>query len=274
MNKYIEYYKFYKYLKFLLALIFLLTFIFLILLQPLNVFAYNINNNNYYYHYGWGFRNNNDHTPPEIGKYKEEIANTDAFYIGDSLKHNIYLTFDAGYDNGNLASILDILQEKEVQATFFITGDFLNRCSDLVKRIANEGHLVGNHTWHHYNITKLNKQELEKEIKQVEDKYYEITNKEINHFFRPPEGEFNHQSLENVKAIGYKTIFWSLAYKDWDTKHQHGKDYAYNSVMNKIHNGAIILMHTVSTDNKEALPYIIDELRNQGYIFSSLNDFN
>lgn len=223
-------------------------------------------------HYGWGFKKNHDHTTPDIGSYEKELEGTSSYYVGDINQKELFLTFDAGYDNGNLSSILDTLQEKNVKAAFFVTGDFLTRNSDLVLRMKEEGHIVGNHSWGHKNITKINEEELKNEIQKVEEKYQEITHEEMKHYFRPPEGEFNHTSLLSLQKLGYKTIFWSLAYQDWDTNRQHGSLYAYQNVMNHIHNGAIILLHTVSKDNKEALGKIIDDLQSDGYVFKTLDD--
>ena len=224
--------------------------------------------------YGWGFSKNSHHLSPEIGFYKEEIKDTDSYYLGNTNEKEIYLTFDAGYDNGVLSGILDILKEKNVKSTFFVTGDFLTREKELVKRIVNEGHIIGNHTWNHKNITKISKDELKEELEKVEKEYYNITGKEMIKFFRPPEGEFNKEALMNLKNLGYKTFFWSIAYKDWDTNNQKGGDYGYKMIMDNIHNGAIVLLHTVSKDNLECLPKVIDELRNDGYKIKNLNEMS
>lgn len=221
--------------------------------------------------YGWGFKRNNDHSCPDVGSYEKEIEGTSSYYVGNPNEKIIYLTFDAGYDNGVLSGILDVLKEKQVHSTFFVTGDFIKRESDLLKRIVSENHIVGNHTWSHKNITEINFQELETELKKVEEAYTKITNRQMIKYFRPPEGEFNHDALLNVQSLGYSTVFWSLAYKDWDTRHQRGSDYAYTNVIDNLHNGAIILMHSVSEDNYQALPKIIDEIRNQGYTIKNLD---
>ena len=215
----------------------------LIVLLSLFVFA-NIQANAY----GFGFKKNNNHVKPDIGKYQEILDNTDSYYVGSDEKI-IYLTFDAGYDNGVLSSILKTLSDKNIKATFFVTGDFLNREQDLVFEILNNNHLIGNHTYGHKNITKLSNDNIINEIKKLEDKYKEITGKEMPKLFRPPEGEFDKRSLEVVKSMGYKTFFWSVAYDDWNTNNQKGASYGYNKVMSNIHNGAIILLHTVSKDN-------------------------
>ncbi len=222
--------------------------------------------------YGWGFSKNNNHQQPYIGSYAEEIEGTNSYYVGDCNTKKVFLTFDAGYDNGNLVKILDILDEKDVEATFFITGDFLTRFSDLVVEIDNRGHIIGNHTWSHKNITSLSDKEIEEEIKKVEDKFYELTNKKMSPYFRPPAGVFNKKSLMKVSSLEYNTIFWSIAYKDWLNNESGSIENSVNSVINNLHNGAIILLHTVSNDNVKALPIIIDKIKNNGYEICSINE--
>lgn len=221
---------------------------------------------------GWGFSKNPNHTPPEIGSYAKEIEGTNSFYIGDVQKNKIYLTFDAGYDNGNLTGILDILKDKKVQATFFVTGDFVERFQELTKRMVKDGHIVANHSYSHKTITSHTKESLKNDLEKLENNFREVTGVEMVKIFRPPEGVFNRQSLMNLKKLGYKTVFWSIAYQDWSEQHQRGKDYSYNSVIDNLHSGAIILMHSVSTSNKEALPDVIDEIRNQGYEFALVTE--
>ena len=240
---------------------FLIVLLSLIVLTNLNVNAY-----------GFGFKKNDKHIKPEIGMYESILNKTNSYYVGSDEKV-IYLTFDAGYDNGTLPKILDTLNEKSVKATFFVTGDFLCRETELVKRISSEGHLIGNHTYGHKNITKLNNEEITSEVQKLELKYKEITGEDMPKLFRPPEGEFDERSLTVINNLGYRTFFWSIAYDDWNTKIQKGAEYGYNKVMSNIHNGAIILLHTVSIDNALALPRIIDDLRNQGYELKNLDEF-
>lgn len=223
--------------------------------------------------YGWGFKRNNNNLPPDVGMYANEIADTSSYYVGEADEKVVYLTFDAGYDNGILGPMLDVLNEKGVKSTFFVTGDFLKKEVDLTLRMNFEGHIVANHTWKHKNITKLSFEELKDEITKVEEAYFEITNEPMTKFFRPPAGEFNKEALKNVERLGYKTFFWSLAYKDWETNNQRGADYSYEQVMKNLHNGAIILMHTVSKSNLEALPIIIDGIREAGYEIKNLDYF-
>jgi peptidoglycan-N-acetylmuramic acid deacetylase len=221
--------------------------------------------------YGWGFKRNDNHVTPDIGIYANEIKNTSSYYVGSISERVVYLTFDAGYDNGVLGKILDVLHEKNVKSTFFVTGDFVEREKELLLRIVYEDHIVGNHTWSHKYITKLSFEELDREVKKVETAYSELTMRQMFKLFRPPAGEFDRKSLLNVQKLGYTTVFWSLAYKDWETRNQKGSDFAYNNVMNNLHNGAIVLMHTVSEDNLQALPKIIDGIREQGYTIKNLD---
>ena len=219
---------------------------------------------------GWGFRKNNNHETPEIGKYQEMIKDTNSYYVGPNEK-SVYLTFDAGYDNGMLDKILDTLKEKNVKASFFVTGDFIKRFPNLVLRIFHEGHSVCNHSYSHKKITSMSKDELDKDLKKLEDEYYKLTGDEMIHYFRPPEGEFDRTSLLTLKNLGYKTIFWSIAYKDWVTDKQSGMDYCVKTIMDNLHNGAIILMHSVSSSNQEALPTVIDKITNEGYTFKTVD---
>lgn len=221
--------------------------------------------------FGWGFKKNSNHTQPEIGKYAGEIEGTSSYYVGNPDEKIVYLTFDAGYDNGVLGKILDVLNDKGVKSTVFVTGDFIIREHELTLRMAYEGHTVGNHTWKHKNITKLSFEELSKEIHKVEDAYFRLTKQRMIKYFRPPSGQFNKEALKNVEKLGYNTFFWSLAYKDWETNNQRGAEAAYNSVMDNLHPGAIILMHTVSRDNLDALPRIIDGIRENGYTIKNLD---
>lgn len=220
---------------------------------------------------GWGFRKNSIHQIPEIGKYKEEIDGTDSFYVGSDEK-SVYLTFDAGYDNGILGKILDTLKEKNIKASFFLTGDFVKRFPELTKRIVNEGHVACNHSYSHRKITTLSKSELQKDLEKLEEEFFKLTGCQMVKYFRPPEGVFDRNSLLNAKSLGYKTIFWSIAYRDWDTNNQIGVDYCVKTIMDNLHNGAIILMHSVSSSNQEALPTVIEKITQEGYTFKTVLD--
>ena len=217
--------------------------------------------------YGFGFKKNTTNTQPDIGIYKQIIESNGGLYVGDKDSKNIYLTFDCGYENGYTAKILDVLKEKNLVATFFLTGHYIDSASELVLRMKSEGHVLANHSDKHKDITKITNSEIEKEIKDLETKYYNLTGSEITKFFRPPAGTFDSRSLAVVNGMGYKTLFWSLAYQDWN--HSADSLVAVREVNNNIHNGAIILLHAVSEANSAALGTIIDELRSKGYVFSS-----
>lgn len=219
---------------------------------------------------GWGFKRNSKHLVPDIGKYQSDIEGTNSYYVGN--KDSIYLTFDAGYDNGVLSKILDTLKEKNVKATFFITGDFVKRFPELTKRLVEEGHTACNHSYSHKKITTLSKVELKEDLHKLEESFYQLTQTKMFPYFRPPEGDFDQKSLMNVKELGYKTIFWSIAYVDWNVKKQNGADYCVRTIMDNLHDGAIILMHSVSSSNAEALPIVIDRITEKGYKFKTVLD--
>lgn len=221
---------------------------------------------------GWGFTKNPNHTTPEIGKYKLMIEDTSSYYVGDTTKKEVYLTFDAGYDNGELSKILTTLKDKQVVGSFFLTGDFVKRFPELTHQITNDGHVVCNHSYSHRKIQTLSYDELKNDIEKLNDEYYKLTGKQMTKCFRPPAGEFNKEALLNVQKLGYKTIFWSIAYCDWDTNKQSSTTKAVESVINNLHPGAIILLHTVSKTNSNSLGTIIDEIRNQGYTFKTVED--
>lgn len=217
--------------------------------------------------YGFGVKKNNQHLQPDIGFYKGIIESNNGIYVGKNDSKNIYLTFDCGYENGYTNKILEILKEKNVNATFFITGHYINSASSLVLRMKEEGHVVANHSNLHKDITKISDEEIKREITDLEVKYKNLTNAEITKFFRPPAGTFDKRSLSTISSMGYKTLFWSVSYKDWN--HNNSSEYAVKEITSNIHNGAIILLHAVSNANAQALSLIIDDLRSMGYEFTS-----
>lgn len=221
--------------------------------------------------YGYGFSKSEKGVVPSIGFYKTFLKDVNAVYVDESGTKNIYLTFDEGYENGFTGAILDTLKAKKVPAAFFCTGDYLKRNNDLVKRMIDEGHIVGNHTWNHKSMPKVETdEEFKDELKKIDDYLNENFNYKVK-YFRYPNGEFSEKSLARVNDMGYKTVFWSVAYKDWEKDVTKGTEHAVNEVCNHIHNGAIILLHAVSKDNSDALGRIIDTLRNEGYEFKSLD---
>lgn len=220
---------------------------------------------------GWSFRRNTDHS--KVQGYNEGVPleDYDAFYIAPTEDKVIYLTFDNGYEFENLtSSILDTLSEKGVQAAFFVTESYIRHNPELAKRMKDDGHIVANHSVNHPSMPTVTPDEMVEEIKGVETSMMEHTGYPIDLFFRPPMGEFSERSLYVTRQQGYKTIFWSMAYQDWYTDNQPGKEAAYDHVMTNYHPGAIILLHAVSRSNTEALPDIIDSLIAEGYRFGTL----
>lgn len=220
---------------------------------------------------GWGIPKSENHQQPWPGQeYADIIKNNDAFYIAPPEEMDLYLTFDCGYENGNTPLILDVLKKHKVPAIFFVTGHFMEQNPELVKRMATEGHIVGNHTYHHPDLTKVSKEKFNEELTLIENKYTEITGEEMVRFIRPPEGHFNQQVLDWSKERGYYMLLWSLAYIDWHVDQQKGWQYAYDQLMGRVHPGAIILMHSISKDNAECLDQLIPKLREEGYEFRSV----
>jgi len=218
----------------------------------------------------WGLKKIKNSPPQVPTEWKELLKRFDGYYIGDEFKKNLYLTFDEGYENGYTAQILDILKETATPAAFFVTGPYLDKETDLIKRMVNEGHIVGNHTINHPSMPEVKDDEkLKAELTALDEKFFKLTGKKME-YLRPPKGEFSERTLAISKSIGYKTILWSSAYEDWDTNKQRGTDYAINQVTNYFHNGNIILLHAVSKDNANALSSIIKIAKEQGYTFESL----
>jgi len=220
----------------------------------------------------WSFKRNTEHQPT-IG-YNEgvDLAAFDAYYIVPTTDQVMYLTFDAGYENGYTASILDSLKKNNTQAAFFVTASYIKRNTDLVKRMKAEGHIVGNHSVQHKSTPTLTYDELAAELKGVEEVMETYTGYKLDLFFRPPMGTFSERSLYMTRQQGYKTIFWSMAYGDWKIDDQPGEEAAYNHVTSNSHPGAIILLHAVSKSNAEAMERILKELQRQGYRLGSLNE--
>ena len=222
----------------------------------------------------WYFSRRSDHKQPGIGSTNRTLLEQyGGIALGSSHSKDIYLTFDNGYENGYTTKILDILKENEVVAAFFVLGTYIDSNPDIIRRMAKEGHLVVNHTNNHPKMTDLSDELLTNEIQEVEYKYKALTGKEMPKFLRPPAGVFSERTLALTQQLGYRTVFWSMAYRDWVVDDQPGKDVAYRHVMDNIHNGAVILLHAVSESNTEALDDIIKGLKAQGYRFKGLDEF-
>ncbi|NBC72095.1 delta-lactam-biosynthetic de-N-acetylase [Paenibacillus sacheonensis] len=195
-----------------------------------------------------------------------------AIFLGDTSQRELYLTFDNGYENGYTPGILDVLKAKGVPAIFFITGHYVKDKPELVKRMAAEGHLIGNHSWSHPDMSAISREQISTELAKVKTAVSELTGQQEMAFLRPPRGIFNDRVLAVSKEHGYTSVFWSVAYRDWEPNAQRGWKYAYDNVMAQLHPGAVILLHSVSKDNAEALGRIIDSARDKGYTFKPLNE--
>lgn len=223
--------------------------------------------------YGWGFKKNPGSYPEFTEGQREMMKEYECIYEGSKEEKVLYLTFDEGYENGYTASILDTLKEKNVQAAFFITGPYLDGNFDLIKRMLDEGHIVGNHTVKHPKIPTLETAEaMREEITSLDMKFYETFGSHMT-YFRPPEGVYSARSLAAARSAGCINVLWSFAYRDWETNNQKGEQYAADSVIPYLANGSVLLLHAVSSDNAKALGTIIDTAREQGFEFKSLEEF-
>lgn len=216
----------------------------------------------------WWIKLNNQNKPTTISDgVKQLIEKHNAVYIGATSKKVVYITFDEGYENGYTSKILDVLRENDVKSIFFVTGPYIKNNPKLVQRMLDEGHEVGNHSVNHPSLPNVGNTALEKELWGLEKDFKVKFGKGFK-YLRPPIGEYSERTLEAANQLGYKTVFWSYAYADYDVKNQKGADNAYNVVMNNMHDGAVILLHAVSKDNTEALDRIIKAIKAQGYIIS------
>ena len=220
----------------------------------------------------WGLSFREEGAAPIGTAGKDALRVLDAAYVGDASEKVIYLTFDAGYENGYTARILDILKEHEVPAAFFLVGDYLERNADLVRRMVQEGHTVGNHTMNHPDMTKLDASAFAGELQGMEQLYQDVTGRTLPKFYRPPQGLYSEENLENARKLGYRTVFWSLAYADWDNQNQPDPDAAVEKLNRRIHDGAVILLHSTSATNAEILPELIEGWKDMGYRFAPLTE--
>lgn len=221
----------------------------------------------------WGIRRSDNHEQPDLGsKNKKLIDENEDMAIGNNEEKYVYLTFDEGYEAGYSSSILDTLKENDVKAAFFITGHYLNSQPELVERMIQEGHIVGNHTVNHPSMPSLNEEKLKEEVMKLHTTVYEKFGYEMK-YLRPPKGEFSERTLWQTKQLGYTTVMWSFAYDDWDENKQGRESYGKEKILKNVHNGAIILLHANSKDNCNILDSVIKEIKNMGYEFKSLDEF-
>jgi peptidoglycan-N-acetylmuramic acid deacetylase len=220
----------------------------------------------------WGLSFRTEGAPPVGPAGTEQLKIYDAAYIGDTSKKVIYLTFDAGYENGCTAQILDVLKKHQVPAAFFLVGNYMEQNGDLVRRMVAEGHTVGNHTMHHYDMSKISdKATFTKELSDLEVLFKEITGKDMPKYYRPPQGIYSEENLKMAKELGYQTVFWSLAYKDWENDNQPTADYAMGKLIPRTHNGAVILLHSTSKTNAEVLDALLTQWKKEGYRFDTID---
>lgn len=221
----------------------------------------------------WGLSFREDGKPPVADVSAEELAKYDAWYIKNTQEKVLYLTFDAGYENGNTPAILDALKKHSAPACFFIVGHYLKSSPDLVRRMLDEGHLVGNHSFNHPDMSSAGKEAFTKELTDLSNLYLETFGKEMPKLYRPPQGKFSENSLKLAKELGYQTYFWSLAYVDWDVDKQPSHEEAIDKLTRRVHPGAVVLLHVTSKTNGEIMDEILTKWEEMGYSFKSLEEF-
>ena len=219
----------------------------------------------------WGLSFQQEGAPPVGNATAEELAQHRAYYVGDTTQKRIYLTFDAGYENGYTAAILDTLKKQGVPAAFFVVGHYLESAPDLVKRMAAEGHTVANHTYSHPDMSAIaGKDAFLHELRRVEEKYKAVTGLEMPKYYRPPQGKYSKENLKMACEAGYATFFWSLAYVDWYTDKQPTREQALEKLTGRIHPGAVVLLHSTSATNAAVLEEVIIKWKEMGYTFGTL----
>ena len=221
----------------------------------------------------WGLHFREEGTPPLASAGADQLKAYDAAYIGNTSDPVIYLTFDAGYENGSTEKILDALKKHQVRAAFFLVGNYLEKNPDLVRRMVKEGHIVGNHTMHHYDMSKISdKETFRAELSDLEALYKDVTGEEMPKYYRPPQGIYSQENLSMAQELGYKTVFWSLAYVDWNNDSQPTKEQAFSKLLPRIHNGAVVLLHSTSKTNAEILDELLTKWKEMGYRFDTIEN--
>ena len=221
----------------------------------------------------WGLSFRQEGTAPIGNAGVDQLKRYDAVYIGDTSQKVLYLTFDAGYENGCTEKILDTLKKHEVKAAFFLVGNYIEKNADLVRRMVEEGHIVGNHTMHHYDMSKIaDKGVFSKELQDLETLYKDVTGQEMPKFYRPPQGTYSEENLKMAKELGYKTVFWSLAYVDWNNDSQPTKEQAFAKLLPRTHDGAVVLLHSTSKTNAEILDQLLTKWKEMGSSFASVEE--
>ena len=221
----------------------------------------------------WGLSFRTEGAAPNGPASASQLAKYDAAYLGNTSEKVIYLTFDAGYENGCTEKILDALKKHNAPAAFFLVGNYIQQNPDLVRRMVSEGHIVGNHTMHHYDMSKISDQSsFQKELEDLETLYYEVVGQQMPKYYRPPQGNYSETNLQMAQALGYKTVFWSLAYVDWNNDSQPTAEYAYSKLLPRIHDGAVVLLHSTSQTNAEILDDLLTKFEEMGYRFAPITE--
>lgn len=227
--------------------------------------------------YSWYCVHVKNHVQPKCDKSFEFIEKYGGYYIDENHTDStddkvIYLTFDAGYENGNVEKILNVLKEQNVPAAFFVLGNLITKNQSLIQRMFDEGHLVCNHTYTHKSMVNKSAEEFKRELTALEDACKELIGQDLDKYYRPPEGRFDEASLKYAQEMGYRTVFWSFAYADWDNNSQISAEKAKSKILENIHNGEVMLLHPTSSTNAEILDEIIATLKSQGYRFGTLDE--
>lgn len=221
----------------------------------------------------WGLSYGEPGTQPRGNASAEDLAWYDGYYVGNDSEKVLYLTFDCGYENGNTQPILDALKKHDAKATFFVVGHFLETAPDLVKQMADDGHAVGNHTYHHPDMSSISAlEDFQKELDDVADLFREVTGKELSPYYRPPQGKCNTENIKMAQQLGYATVFWSLAYVDWNQDDQPSHEEAFEKLTTRVHPGAIVLLHNTSRTNGEILDELLTRWEEMGYRFEPLSE--
>lgn len=222
---------------------------------------------------GWGIKRNDNHEQPDLGATNKRILDENqGISMGNAQSKKVYLTFDEGYEAGYTEKILEVLKQNNVPATFFITAHYVNTQPELVQKMIEGGHIIGNHTVNHKSMPSLSLEEIKKEVMNLHTTIYEKYNYEMQ-YIRPPKGEYSEKTVAYCNSLGYTTVMWSFAYDDWDENKQGREEYAKKKILDNIHNGAVILLHGNSKDNTNVLDTCIKEIKNMGYEFASLDQF-
>ena len=224
--------------------------------------------------YNWYFKKNDNHEQPQLDKNLEFIKDYDCYYLNSGTKEKvIYLTFDVGYENGNTGKILDALKKHGATGAFFILDNVIKRCPELILRMKDEGHLLCNHTAKHPDMSAITDKALfEKQLSDLEKSYTELTGEELSKFYRPPQGRFSEQNLKFAQELGYKTVFWSFAYADWDNAKQPDPAQSLQKILNHTHPGMVILLHPTSSTNAAIMDELLTAWEKEGYRFGSLKE--